>query len=154
MPVQSEPSSEDEDLQIVDELSRRRREEEEAIADEIDRETETEHEVPEVGRTGEPVEGQEGILSDVVERMDEPRELLATSELEGGERDPKLERLASLLRRFKEREIQPCSCFHNAEVSGSVRKPGSARKKNRKSRVIRPLGEMAFHMQREHGASK
>jgi hypothetical protein len=72
--TQSEPSSEDEHLQVVDELNRRRREEAKAGEDGIDRETDTEHETREVNATGESFEVQKGILPEIVNQMNELRD--------------------------------------------------------------------------------
>jgi hypothetical protein len=63
----------------------RTRAEKETISDGIDSETDTEHEAPDVNPTGEAFEEQERILPEIVERINELRELLDI-QLEGIQR--------------------------------------------------------------------
>jgi deoxyhypusine synthase len=54
--------------------------------------------------SGEPFEEQEEILPEIIERMNELRELFTSKELEQ-KRGQRLERLGSLFRKFQETEI-------------------------------------------------
>jgi hypothetical protein len=99
-PTQTEPSaSDDEDQQVAEELLRRQREaQEEVEGEEIDGDTDTEHETP------------ERIRPEIVERMNALKDLLLTEETGERGRDQKLERLENLLERFKENEIPIEQC--------------------------------------------
>jgi uncharacterized protein YqeY len=97
--TQSDPSLEDEDLQVVDELNRRRREEAETEEEEIDRETDSELEAAEVNLIGGHLKYKNGCSRRLLKEL---RELWATQELEKEEREQRLERLESFLRRFQE----------------------------------------------------
>jgi hypothetical protein len=94
-----ESSSDEEDQALVEEIARVRAEIA-VLSDEIDSETDTEHEPPEVSPTEQQFEEVEGIHPEIVERMRKLREVFTTEELEGEERDQKLHRLEDVLRRF------------------------------------------------------
>jgi hypothetical protein len=163
--TETESSSDDEDETPVEGLARVCAEIE-TISDETDSEMDTEHEPPEVNPTEEPFEVQEGILPEIVERMNELRELFITEELEGEEREPRLERLERLLRRFQEAEIPIDQCAHVTLqdplllLLAQLRRFRIGRQtffcpeESCRARALTSPGEMTLHIQREHGALK
>jgi hypothetical protein len=111
------------------------------LSDEIDSETDTEHEPPEVSPAEEQVEEVEGIHPEIAERIRELREVFITEEQEEKREIRNWKGLRISFGGFKKAKsqlinapkchskIRSYSSLHNPEASGSVETHSSAQNK-------------------------
>jgi hypothetical protein len=156
--------SSDDDLEVLEQI-RRNHLEKEAADEEIDEETDVEHEnTP----REEPFENEEDINPAIRERINNLTQILGADrhEDEDEEESQRSEQLEELLGSFEQNEISieewtevtledSLSRLLGQHRSFKIcRRPVFCPEENRTSKPIRNLAGLANHMQRGHGASK